>query len=118
MKKARNLIITKEFLEFRAERSISAGYSKQKWVEFCEKLLEYNYELSLYEAKETVSKYVTVRKHNKEFLVRFSNHKPNRSRESNGDCDFFVGRTHTGVRTTIDALNAVYNYFDKPSSKI
>ena len=40
--------------------------------------------------------------------MRFSDHKPNREKELTGDCDFFVGRTNTGVRTTEDAKVFVF----------
>lgn len=111
MKKAKNLLVTNEFLEDRAKKSIRAGYSKQKWVSFCEILLRNGFELYLYEARETVSKYITIKKDSKEFIVRFSNHRPNKKRELKGDCDFFVGVTHTGIRTTDDALKAVRRFY-------
>lgn len=98
-------------LQDRAQRSVSAGYAKQKWITFCEDLIGQGYKINLYEAKTTFSKYVTVMKGGKEYKVRFSNHKPNRSKELGGDCDFFVGVTNTGVRTTDDAMEAVRKYF-------
>jgi hypothetical protein len=67
--------------------------------------------LTLYEARHTLSKYVTVSDGQSEYKVRFSNHRPNKGRELNGDCDFFVGVTHTGWRTTDHALEAVAEHF-------
>ena len=67
--------------------------------------------VELYEARQTKSKYCTVRHAGKQFKVRFSDHKPIYRREMQGDCDFFVGHTHTGIRTTHDAANAVCNFF-------
>lgn len=88
------------------------GYEKQKWVFFCETLLERGYEMTLYEARQTVSKYITVRKDGKTFKVRFSDHKPIAHREANGDCDFFVGRTNLGISNTHNALHAVESFFN------
>lgn len=109
--KARNIAVTNKFLNERAEWSISKGYSKQKWIIFCEALLAAGFSLSLYEARKTWSKYITVSDGKSQFKVRFSNHRPNKRRELGGDCDFFVGVTHTGTRTTEDALNAISEFF-------
>lgn len=69
------------------------------------------FSVELYEARQTKSKYCTVKLDGKSFKVRFSDHKPIYQREMKGDCDFFVGHTHTGIRTTQDAINAVCAYF-------
>lgn len=112
--KAKNLNVTAEFLATRAERSIAAGFSKQKWIEFCEVMLERRYTLTIYEAKKTFSKYITIKSPNggKRFKVRFSNHKPIKRLEVGGACDFFVGWTHTGIRTTAEAIEAVDHHFN------
>jgi len=111
MRKAKNLKITQEFLDYRSNKAIQSGYQKQKWVMFCEYYLQKQFDIYLYEAKETVSKYVTLKKNGVECTVRFSNHRPSYKREMNGDCDFFVGVTHTGVRTARDAAIFVNRYF-------
>lgn len=110
-RKAHNEIVTQRLLNERHAWAIRLGYTKQKWVYFCEQLLKYDYELKLYEAQNTVSKYITVKKGDYFFKVRFSDHKPIQEREINGDCDFFVGRTNLGITTTEDALLAVGKYF-------
>jgi len=113
-KKQTNSVITPILLEARVQRTINAGFGKQKWVEFCEVLLNEGFTLTLYEARQTYSKYITVVKpgsRKKSFKVRFSNHKPNRHRELAGDCDFFVGVTHLGVTTSQQALKAVFAHF-------
>lgn len=108
--KANNLMVTERFLT----RRIGDGrYPTAKWIEFCRAMLAYNYIVFLYEARETKSKYVTVVFRGHEFKVRFSDHKPIYDREMKGDCDFFVGVTHTGVRTTEDAVQAATEYFGK-----
>jgi len=112
-KKASNTEVTVELLKARVEYSIKLGYSKQKWVEFCEHFLAQGYHLSLYEARRTVSKYITVSRGRQRFKVRFSNHKPIEHREKAGDCDFFVGRTNLKVTTTRDAIRATEEYFKR-----
>jgi len=89
-----------------------AGYNAPKYLLFCRDMLRFGLHVHLYEAKTTVSKYVTLSKGGKQFKVRFSNHKPNKGRELEGNCDFFVGYTHTGVRTTDDAETAALEFFD------
>lgn len=107
-------LITAEFLRVRAERSIKAGYGKQRWIQFCEELLNLGCTLYIYEARKTFSKYITVQ-HNlagkKSFKVRFSDHKPIPHREANGDCDFFAGKTNFAVTNTSMALDSTKNFF-------
>jgi hypothetical protein len=110
-KKAKNVKVTREFLNQRHEWNSARGYPKSRWIAFCETLIAAGFHVSLYEAKETLSKYVTISDGDSKYLVRFSNHRPNKRRELAGDCDFFVGVTHTGVRTTDDALEAVSRHF-------
>lgn len=116
---ANNLKVTRKFLVERKNRSAHAGYGIPKYIEFCEILLNDGFTLYLYEARKTVSKYITISFAGKSFKVRFSNHKPNLFREERGDCDFFVGVTNLGVTTTKDALKAVYEHFNEnlPKSK-
>lgn len=98
-----------DYLDRRAKASTDKGYSVQKWIEFCRWALDFGMVVFLYESTSTVSKYVFVAKTEKgtRFKVRFSNHKPNWVREAQDDCDFFVGVTNTGFRTTADAIEAV-----------
>jgi hypothetical protein len=109
--KCSNKKLDLKWLEKRASRAIQQGFSKQKWIEFSEKFCKEGYELTLYEARKTKSKYITLRRYGKEFKVRFSDHMPSKVRELNGDCDFFVGRTHTGIRSTQDAIKATRKFF-------
>lgn len=103
--------INRGVLKHREEFVKKLGYEKQKWVYFCEVMLDNGFELYLYEAKETVSKYITVCNGEKEFKVRFSNHPPIRSREIKGDCDFFVGRTNFKTTNTTEAIMETLRYF-------
>lgn len=112
--KVKNKKVTTELLETK----ISKSYGKQKWIIFCETLLKEGYTLYLYEANKTFSKYITVRKDNKSFKVRFSNHKPAKDKEFYNDSDFYVGVSNFGTTTTEDALKAVKKYFNLPKIKL
>lgn len=109
--KANNRAVTKSYLDQRAARAIALGYSKPRWVLFCQIALDRGFAINLYEARRTNSKYVTVWKGSKSFKVRFSDHKPIKAREAGGDCDFFVGVTNLAVTTTGDALRALFSFF-------
>lgn len=52
------------------------------------------------------------------YTVRFSDHAPNKKREKNGDCDFFVGVTNFKVTTTDDAIKAVKEWYQKVDGEI
>lgn len=109
--KADNCPVTAALLNERAERSIALGYQKQKWISFCEAMLAMGFNVSLYEARKTVSKYITVESGARYFKVRFSNHRPIRAREEANDCDFFVGVSNLTTTTTDQAIAAVREYF-------
>ena len=86
MKKITNKYLTFDLLK----QKTSKKYGKAKWIIFAEELLHKGFKISLYEARRTFSKYLTVEKDGKYFKVRFSNHKPIKERELNNDCNFFV----------------------------
>lgn len=111
-KKADHTEVTTAFLQHREAFAKTLGFEKQRWVHFCEVMLERGYRVTLYEAKQTVSKYVTVHRGDKRFKVRFSNHKPIERRELAGDCDFFVGITNLRTTTTNQAIAAAIRYFE------
>lgn len=106
--KATDLEVTLEFLESR----VNPNYPKAKWITFCETLMESGLDLTLtlYEARRTVSKYISVHYKNKEYKVRFSNHRPIAHRELLNDCDFFVGVTNFKVTRTENAIQAVFDW--------
>lgn len=119
-RKANNVRVTKNFLFQRVSDAKAKGYEKAKWIEFCEKMLAEGYHVKLYEARKTVSKYVTVifpHDPSQKFKVRFSNHRPIKHREVSGDCDFFVGVTNLGVTTTDQAVKATLEYFKQEKEK-
>lgn len=106
--KANGEAVTPRYLNRRVMYLAAAGYGKTKWITFCERMMQEGFSCYLYEARQTFSKYITVTDHkNISVKVRFSDHKPIYQRELKGDCDFFVGVTHTGVRTTDDAIKFI-----------
>lgn len=70
------------------------NYSKPKYIEFIEFFYNLGFEVGLYRAKTTASKYVFIKKGNKEIKIRFSNHLPNPLKEEKHDSDYYVGRKH------------------------
>lgn len=111
MRKATNRRVNHDFLRARVEKIEALGYKKQRWVEFSEVMLSYGFVVELYEARKTLSKYLTVIHQGKRFKVRFSNHRPIRRREEAGDCDFFVGITNLRTTNTEQAIAATLEYF-------
>lgn len=117
-KKATNRILTFEYINDRAEGLKTAGYDKSRWITFCEIMMKDGFTLSLYEARETVSKYITVLKPGcAPFKVRFSNHRPILAKELNGDCDFFVGHTNLRITNTGQAVSACRQHFAEQEKK-
>lgn len=107
-RKATNLKVSIEYLAKRTADLANKGWSKSKWIEFCEAMLGHGYDVWLYEARQTLSKYCTVGnpRSRQEFKVRFSNHRPIREREKAGDCDFFVGKCNFVTTNTAQAIAA------------
>lgn len=117
--KQRNRWLTLEYVRDRQGHLTNAGYPPSKWLQFAEMFLELGYEVKMHEAQKGVSKYLKVKWGDlKTYQVRFSNHKPNKSREENGDCDFFVGRTHFGTTTTAQAIEATFEHFRKQNANL
>lgn len=123
-KKARDMKLEKSWLKKRAEANVARGFPVQKWIQFAVELIDEGYVIHLYEARRTRSKYLTISKppgkttdgkiilcDRPPYKVRFSDHLPIEEREQAKDCDFFVGITHTGCRTTPMALQAVRAHF-------
>lgn len=111
--KANHDKVTKEFLDSR----ISKTYQEQKWIQFCRFFLDRGFEVYLYEAKKTFSKYITIKKGDKKCKVRFSNHRPNAQKEKGNDCDFWVGVCNYTVNTTESVIKKVLCYFDSKESE-
>jgi len=98
-----------EYLKSLEPRYTKQGYSVPKWIIFCKELIKNGWEVSLYRSKSTVSKYVFIKKDDKKYKVRFSNHKANRQKEDTGDCNFYVGVGNKGVITTEQLLEWIIN---------
>lgn len=99
--------VTHELLESKH----NSRYPKLKWIEFCEVMLGLGFTLTVYEARETASKYITVRSEGRSFKVRYSNHPPAYNRLICDDCDFFVGKTQRFTTNTRQAIEAVRRFF-------
>lgn len=113
-KKANNRKVNHDFLANRVRHAQNLGFQKQRWVFFCEVMMKAGLDCYLYEARQTLSKYITVKKPDdcsQAFKVRFSNHKPIKHRETAGDCDFFVGHTHLGIQNTEQAIEKTFAFF-------
>lgn len=105
--------VTLRDIRKRAAHFEAMSYPLARWMLFCETMLNIGYKVSVKETPHTHSKYVKVHgPGDTDYLVRFSDHKPSRRRELNEDCDFFVGVTHTGTRTTAQAIRAVEACFN------
>lgn len=113
MSKATNKPLTLNYLVSREQATKEKGFDCPRWIQFSKVMMANGLTVILYEARETVSKYITVTDGQKQFKVRFSNHKPIRAKEAESSCDFFVGRTHFGVTTTSQAIAAVAKFFNR-----
>jgi len=69
-------------------------YSTPKFLLFIRDMVKKGWEVRLHTVK--VSKYVFVYRDNLIFKIRFSNHKPIRSKQFQRDSDFYVGISHKG----------------------
>lgn len=110
-RKARNKLLTADYLDTRESGCHGKGFKTPKWIVFSRVLMRRGFVVYLYEAQFTVSKYLNVTKRAKSFKVRFSDHAPIPEREAAKDCDFFVGHTNFGKTNTNDALRALLIYF-------
>lgn len=91
----------------------SPKFGDAKWVQFARWFIEKGFNVELYEARQTFSKYLTVIKGDRRFKVRFSNHKPILAREIAGDCDYFVGITNLKTTTTDMAIMVTEMFFER-----
>lgn len=73
-----------------------------KYLLFIKEMMESGWEVKIYEVKR--SKYIFLIKGDDIFKVRFSNHKPIYEREMAGDCDYYVGVSHTATHTTEEII--------------
>lgn len=111
--KARNANVDAALINARSAWAHLRGYNTPRYLDFCRKMLSHGFVVTLYEARKTNSKYVTVSNGDMSFKVRFSDHRPIPTRERDGDCDFFVGVTNRTVTTTDGAIKACLSYFQR-----
>lgn len=104
-------LVTREFLD----RRVGNGkYGRSVWVRYCDVMLDQGYAVEIYEAKDTVSKYITVTGNfDITYKVRFSNHPPSYVRMLDSDVNMVVGYSRDGIRWTLeDAIIATLKWFD------
>lgn len=112
MKRSRfGFIMTREWLD-KYVNNLDPQYPKTKWTIFCEMCLDKEYTVYLDPAWTTKSKYITIEHNDKRYKVRFSNHKPSYVKQMADDSDFYVGVTHTGVKTYLEAFAAAQAFLD------
>jgi hypothetical protein len=104
--------LSQKYLDSIKPNYLIKGYPVPKWIQFSEAMLDMGFSVDMQESKSTVSKYLYLKKGDKKFKIRFSNHKPNYNKELGGDCNYYVGVGHTGMITTeqlIDIINKKTN---------
>lgn len=114
-----------EALEARNASYERRGYGRAKWIDFILTLRAQGLRVGVYEAATTFSKYVyVVFPDGGVFKVRFSNHRPAKSKQVEDDSDFYVGVSNGLVTRTEDALAAIYaiqsppyDYGSEPTTK-
>lgn len=77
-------------------------FKAPKYLLFIKEMMEAGWEVRIYEVK--ISKYIFLIKGDDIFKVRFSNHKPIYEREMAGDCDYYVGVSHTATHRTEEII--------------
>lgn len=113
--KANGTVINAEHIFYRSQIWMSKGFPIPQYLRFCEYLIEHGYHVTLYEARKTNSKYVTVSLPGEpgwSYRVRYSDHPPISLRELRGDCDFFVGKANFCWTNTAAAIKAVNAHFE------
>ncbi|NCD40588.1 MAG: hypothetical protein EOL88_00700 [Bacteroidia bacterium] len=76
-------------------------YGAPKYLRFILRMLREGWEVKLYIPRSNkISKYVFVKKGEKLYKIRFSNHKPLVQRELDNDCDFYAGISNLRCMTT------------------
>lgn len=102
--------ITQHYLDIIKPRYARNQYPIPKWIIFTEQLLQWNWQIFLYRAKSTYSKYLYISKGKQTIKVRFSNHKPNKFNQVNNDSDYYVGISHSESLTTEALLEKLSLY--------
>lgn len=105
IKRGTNIWLTKEYLQ----RFYTV--EKPEWVEFCELLMNNNYNVFLYLSKKTKSVYLSIVKNRKMVKIRFSDHTPNFQEWLKGDIDFCLGDKRKGMLSKSEVLDILNIYF-------
>ncbi len=86
-------------------------HNKPEWVNFCEQLLDNNFEVFLYLPEKKTSVYITVVKNNKMQTIRFSDHQTKQENWLKADVDYYVGPAELGMLTQKEVYDALSIYF-------
>lgn len=76
-----------------------------KYMTFVESLIHCGFLVKVYQAR--VSKYVFVKKDGEITKIRFSNHKPRLDRETEEDCDYYVGISNFQTSKTEEVVKKI-----------
>jgi hypothetical protein len=97
--------LTKQHIDELKARSLKYGYPEcPKWVQFAEAAIKDGWEVKLYRARTTLSKYLFICKGAEQYKIRYSNHRPSYLKEEVADSDFYVGVHHKGCITTEELM--------------
>lgn len=97
-------ILKLSYLEKIKPDYLKNGWSIPKWISFTETMIKNGWQVKLIRSQSTRSKYLYIQKGDKNYKIRFSNHKASKEKELENDCDFYVGRGHKGTLTTTDLI--------------
>ncbi len=100
--------ITNEILQ-QLKKRVDPKYKIPKYIIFCEEMISSGFTVTLLRSRSTVSKYVFVKYNNISIKVRFSNHRPTKSKQDTNDSDFYVGISNYGCITTEELIPIVKN---------
>lgn len=103
--------LTLKYLEGKKPNYLEQGYPVPKWIQFSEQMIKQGWEVAVYPAKTTVSKYIYINKNETSLKICFSNHKANNEKETFKDCDYYVGIGNNEVMITerlIEIINQKY----------
>lgn len=105
IKRGTNIWLTKQYLQ----RFYTV--EKPKWVEFCELLMNNNFNIFLYLPKKTNSVYLSIVKNCKMLKIRCSDHAPNFKEWLKGEIDLCLGAKRKGMLSKSEVLDILNIYF-------
>lgn len=110
-------LLTRDEILRRSIAIQNKGYPISKWLFCAWACIESGLDVVLYQAKETVSKYLYLADPKQPdippFKLRFSDHSPSAGQVDMRDCDFYIGvvSSRSQAQTTEDAMQVIGRYF-------